>query len=288
MNSPPSGRLVIHSGLYGSVISMTLSTTQRSLASPSTCSLAIAVKAIIAAARSWRAAEALGCVVARPHSARAASRRSRTSRGSSPCSPASSANASPSYPAASQCAAQPGTRSAGSTPRTSQAATSSGEGTTPADCHGQSCITASCRPRDAARRAGCLGGLFAAEAWLIKDVFCHAHCIALLAASHRAMTRRSSDDTPSWAAIPSVVASRKERSAMNGPRSDAPQYLVITSTGSDIHGGSDHFRLDDGRSRATREGIEPDDIVLDAADTCPAEAIIVHDARRPPPRPRHD
>ena len=39
-----------------------------------------------------------------------------------------------------------------------------------------------------------------------------------------------------------------------------------------------HFRLDDGRSRAIREDIEPDDIVLDAADTCPAEAITVDDA----------
>jgi ferredoxin len=38
-----------------------------------------------------------------------------------------------------------------------------------------------------------------------------------------------------------------------------------------------HFRLDDGRSRAIREDIEPDDIVLDVADTCPAEAITVHD-----------
>jgi ferredoxin len=38
-----------------------------------------------------------------------------------------------------------------------------------------------------------------------------------------------------------------------------------------------HFRLDDGRSRALHEDIEPDDIVLDVADTCPAEAITVHD-----------
>jgi len=39
-----------------------------------------------------------------------------------------------------------------------------------------------------------------------------------------------------------------------------------------------HFRLDDGRSRAIREDIEPDDIVVDAADMCPAEAITVHNA----------
>lgn len=39
-----------------------------------------------------------------------------------------------------------------------------------------------------------------------------------------------------------------------------------------------HFRLDDRKSRAIQEDIEPDDIVLDIADTCPAEAIIVYNA----------
>lgn len=39
-----------------------------------------------------------------------------------------------------------------------------------------------------------------------------------------------------------------------------------------------HFRLDDGRSRAIPEDIEPDDIVLDVANTCPAEAISVYNA----------
>jgi ferredoxin len=39
-----------------------------------------------------------------------------------------------------------------------------------------------------------------------------------------------------------------------------------------------HFRLHDGRSRAIREDIESDDIVLDVADTCPAEAITVYNA----------
>jgi ferredoxin len=38
-----------------------------------------------------------------------------------------------------------------------------------------------------------------------------------------------------------------------------------------------HFRLDGGRSRPIEEVISPDDIVLDAADTCPAEAITVSD-----------
>jgi ferredoxin len=39
-----------------------------------------------------------------------------------------------------------------------------------------------------------------------------------------------------------------------------------------------HFRLDDGRSRPVQDNIDPDDIVLDVAETCPAEAITVHDA----------
>jgi ferredoxin len=39
------------------------------------------------------------------------------------------------------------------------------------------------------------------------------------------------------------------------------------------------FRLDGGRSRPVDGVIEPDDIVLDAAALCPAEAIAVHDAR---------
>jgi ferredoxin len=39
----------------------------------------------------------------------------------------------------------------------------------------------------------------------------------------------------------------------------------------------DHFRLDDGRSRPIEEVISPDDIVLDAAETCPAEAIRIYD-----------
>jgi len=40
----------------------------------------------------------------------------------------------------------------------------------------------------------------------------------------------------------------------------------------------DHFRLDGGRSRAIREDIEADEIVIDAANTCPAEAITVYDS----------
>jgi ferredoxin len=38
-----------------------------------------------------------------------------------------------------------------------------------------------------------------------------------------------------------------------------------------------HFRLDHGKSRPIEDIISPDDIVLAAADTCPTEAIAVHD-----------
>jgi ferredoxin len=53
-----------------------------------------------------------------------------------------------------------------------------------------------------------------------------------------------------------------------------------TCLGSGLCAGSapNHFRLDDGRSRAIQEDIEPDDDVLDVADMCPAEAITVYDA----------
>jgi len=37
-----------------------------------------------------------------------------------------------------------------------------------------------------------------------------------------------------------------------------------------------HFRLDNGKSQALQDDIEPDDIILDAAETCPAEAITVY------------
>jgi ferredoxin len=39
-----------------------------------------------------------------------------------------------------------------------------------------------------------------------------------------------------------------------------------------------HFQLEKGRSRPIEKVISPDDLVLDAAETCPSEAITVHDA----------
>ncbi|MBO3741358.1 ferredoxin [Actinoplanes flavus] len=37
----------------------------------------------------------------------------------------------------------------------------------------------------------------------------------------------------------------------------------------------DHFRLVDGRSEPRAESVTPDDLVLDAAEFCPVEAILV-------------
>jgi ferredoxin len=46
-----------------------------------------------------------------------------------------------------------------------------------------------------------------------------------------------------------------------------------------------HFELEQGRSWPVDELVEPDDAVLDAADTCPTEAISVRDqAGEPVPR----
>jgi ferredoxin len=38
------------------------------------------------------------------------------------------------------------------------------------------------------------------------------------------------------------------------------------------------FRLEAGKSRTIHDDTEPDNVVLDVANTCPAEAITVHDA----------
>jgi ferredoxin len=38
-----------------------------------------------------------------------------------------------------------------------------------------------------------------------------------------------------------------------------------------------HFRLEGGKSTPLQESVEPDDAVLDAAESCPMEAIFVRD-----------
>lgn len=40
----------------------------------------------------------------------------------------------------------------------------------------------------------------------------------------------------------------------------------------------EHFRLEENRSRPVRELADPDDRVIDAAESCPTEAITVRDA----------
>jgi len=39
-----------------------------------------------------------------------------------------------------------------------------------------------------------------------------------------------------------------------------------------------HFRLDDGAARPVDESPEPDDVLLDAAESCPTESITVRDS----------
>ena len=40
----------------------------------------------------------------------------------------------------------------------------------------------------------------------------------------------------------------------------------------------DHFRLDGGTSTPVRSEVDPDDAVVDAAESCPMEAILVRSA----------
>jgi len=48
-------------------------------------------------------------------------------------------------------------------------------------------------------------------------------------------------------------------------------------TGMCASSASAYFRLDGGKSRPVQESVEPDDLVLDAAESCPMEAIFVRD-----------
>ena len=41
----------------------------------------------------------------------------------------------------------------------------------------------------------------------------------------------------------------------------------------------EHFELVGGYSRPVKDDVEPDDIVLDAADSCPVEAITVSEGK---------
>jgi ferredoxin len=52
---------------------------------------------------------------------------------------------------------------------------------------------------------------------------------------------------------------------------------VCLGTGICVGTAPEHFRLEGYRSRPVEELIDPDDLVLDAAETCPTEAIAVYD-----------
>lgn len=55
-------------------------------------------------------------------------------------------------------------------------------------------------------------------------------------------------------------------------------HNVCARSGTCVALAPKYFELSDGASRPVNEIVEPDDSVLDAADTCPTQAILVHDA----------
>jgi ferredoxin len=55
-------------------------------------------------------------------------------------------------------------------------------------------------------------------------------------------------------------------------------HNVCAGSGSCAALAPQYFELDDGASHPVNELVEPDDSVIDAAETCPTGAISVHDA----------
>lgn len=53
---------------------------------------------------------------------------------------------------------------------------------------------------------------------------------------------------------------------------------VCVGSGMCIAMAPDHFRLDGDRARPRDGRVDPDDVVVDAAESCPAEAIAVRRA----------
>ncbi|WP_433269725.1 ferredoxin [Actinosynnema sp. CS-041913] len=49
-------------------------------------------------------------------------------------------------------------------------------------------------------------------------------------------------------------------------------------TGVCIGMAPDHFRLEGGTSTPVNESVDPDDVVVDAAESCPMEAILLRDS----------
>jgi ferredoxin len=55
-------------------------------------------------------------------------------------------------------------------------------------------------------------------------------------------------------------------------------HAICQGTGLCAGTAPGRFRLDGGKSRPIEDVIDPDDTVLDVAETCPTEAIAIHDS----------
>lgn len=53
---------------------------------------------------------------------------------------------------------------------------------------------------------------------------------------------------------------------------------TCTGTGMCVGSAPEHFRLEGGRARVIDGRVAPDEMLIDAADVCPVEAITVRDA----------
>jgi len=65
---------------------------------------------------------------------------------------------------------------------------------------------------------------------------------------------------------------------------EGPWRIAVDHTrcmGTAVCAGSrpDRFRIEGGQSEPVQDEVEPDEELLDVADSCPTEAISVHDAR---------
>ncbi|MEO6082137.1 MAG: ferredoxin [Umezawaea sp.] len=52
---------------------------------------------------------------------------------------------------------------------------------------------------------------------------------------------------------------------------------VCIGTGMCASSAVAYFRLENGKSKAVQDHVEPDELVVDAAESCPMEAILVRD-----------
>ncbi|WP_374982696.1 ferredoxin [Streptomyces fradiae] len=92
------------------------------------------------------------------------------------------------------------------------------------------------------------------------------------------MRERAHDPAEGRAAVP--VGGRTREAAGEGAGAWRIEVDRLGCAGTGLCLGTAHgrMRLDGGRARPVDEVIDPDEAVLDAAETCPMEAITVRDA----------